>query len=79
MADNPENTIFVKVAPLGRCVCEVSIPAGSTVSTALEVAKRRNSISDYERLRKNNVDAALTDLVQDGDLITLVPQIRGGQ
>jgi hypothetical protein len=72
-------SILVKVAPLGRCVCEVSVPSGSVVSTVLEAASKRTNVAGYEDLRRNGNTTNLPEPVQGGDIITLVPQIRGGQ
>jgi hypothetical protein len=73
------NVILVKIAPLGRAVTEVMIPEGSTVSKALEEAQRVGvTISGYDDLRKNGKPVNSGDGVLAGDIITLIPQIRGG-
>lgn len=70
--------ITVKVAPLGKVVAEVTIPEGSNVKAALEAAASRTTVTGYTDLRLNSVPASFEDLVKNGDIITLVPAIRGG-
>lgn len=70
--------IMVKVAPLGKTVVEVSIPEGSNIKAALEAAASRTTTTGYTDLRLNSAPASFGDLVKHGDIITLVPAIRGG-
>lgn len=71
--------ILVKVAPLTKAVTEVMIPAGSTVEVALEHAARNGAkVDGYDDLRKNGKPASKYDVVNNGDIITLIPSIRGG-
>lgn len=72
--------ILVKVAPLGRPVTEIMIPFGSSVSEALAAATATGSVnvSGYDDLRKNGKSVSSGDTVLNGDIITLIPAIRGG-
>lgn len=68
--------ILVKVAPIGSPVTEVLIPAGSSVSSALTAAKI--SIRGSEDIRRGGLSVSPNDVLKNGDIITLVPPIRGG-
>jgi sulfur carrier protein ThiS len=68
--------IMVKVASLGKSVLEVTIPVGSTVDAALKAAGVNPSAT--QDLRRNNEVLRLSDVVKNGDILTLVPAIRGG-
>lgn len=68
--------IMVKVAPLGKTVTEVLIPAGSNVKAALVASG--NTAGGFEDLRKNGKPTSQSDGVTAGDIITIVPAIRGG-
>lgn len=70
--------ILVKIAPLGRPTSEVSVPVGSTISAALGAAASRTSVTGYTDLQRNGSPANLNDIVQNGDIIVLVPAIKGG-
>lgn len=71
--------ILVKVAPIGRAVTEVMIPLNSTVDAALTAARNAGvRVDGYDDLRKNGKPANSRDLVNDKDIITLIPAIRGG-
>ena len=72
--------ILVKIAPLGREVKEIMVPAGSTVSMVLQTAAAAGiNVGGHEDLRKNGKIILPTDIVMAGDIITLVPAIRGGK
>ncbi len=66
---------FVKVAQLGKTVKEVSLDTDATVATALEAAELRSA--GFE-VRLNGAPCAGTEKTRSGDIITLVPQIKGG-
>jgi len=68
--------ILVKVAPLGKPVVEVMVPENSTVGDALRMAAINTS--GFEDIRKNSKPVNAGDTVLRGDIITLVPAIRGG-
>lgn len=68
--------ILVKVAPIGKPVVEVMLPMNSTVRDA--IASSKVSADGYNDLRKNGKVATMSDLVNNNDIITLVPAIRGG-
>lgn len=71
--------ILVKIAPLGRTVTEVMIPAGSTVGTAISAASSSVNLNGYDDLRKNGKPTNTNEPVVPGDIITLIPAIRGGR
>lgn len=69
--------LFVKVAKLGSRVNEVFLATDHpTVDDALSVAGER-----MERgwdLRVNGESASKRTRVHDGDIVTLIPRVRGG-
>lgn len=69
--------IMVKIVPLGKSVTEVMIPVGSTIEFALSKVESINTRS-YTDLCRNGAPASVRDIVKNGDVITLVPPIRGG-
>ncbi len=68
--------ITVKVARLGNTVEEVALNEGASVQDALTAA---DLAVDGEDVRINSSNAGLTDEVRNGDIITLVPKVKGGQ
>lgn len=66
---------LVKVAKVGEKVKEVALEDGQTVADALKVAKKTE---EGVEVRLNGKPTKLTAKVRDNDVITLVPQIRGG-
>jgi sulfur carrier protein ThiS len=67
--------MLVKVAKLGSEVTEVLLNDGATVSEALAAA--RISVGN-EEIRLNGESAAMDDDVKNGDLVTVVPAVKGG-
>lgn len=68
--------ITVKVARLGNTVQEVALGIGATAQNALDAA---GLTLDNEELRINSSNARVTDEVRNGDIVTLVPKVKGGQ
>lgn len=68
--------ITVKVARLGSAVVEVALAEGASVQDALTAAGLH---IDNEELRINSSSAREGDEVEDGDIVTLVPKVKGGQ
>jgi len=68
--------ITVKVARLGNTVERVALNEGASVQDALTAA---DLAVDGEDVRINSSNAGLTDEVRNGDIITLVPKVKGGQ
>ena len=68
--------ITVKVARLGNTVQEVALNEGASVQDALNAA---GLTVDGEDVRVNSSNASLNDEVTDGDIVTLVPKVKGGQ
>lgn len=66
---------FIKVAKLGSAVKEVALDSGSTVGMALEAADV--DAGDFE-VRVNGNPVGNDALVRTGDVVTLVPKIKGG-
>jgi len=66
---------MVKVAKLGDRVQEFYLDEGSTIGKALEMAGYTTEGFD---LRVNGASADPDDELDDGDIITLVPAIKGG-
>ena len=68
--------MLVKVARLGTAVQELALTDGTTVNAALESADLN---VENEDIRVNNSNASLTTVLRDGDIVTLVPKVKGGQ
>jgi molybdopterin converting factor small subunit len=68
--------MLIKVARLGNAVTEVALTSGSTVESALTAA---DLAVDNEEIRVNNSSASLSQTLRDGDIVTLVPKVKGGQ
>lgn len=66
--------ILVKVAKLGSRVSEVSLEEGQNVNAALEIA----GVSAVGNIRVNGIEATDQTTLFDGDIITIVPKIKGG-
>lgn len=66
---------FIKVAKLGTSVKEVALEGGSRVSDALNAAEVR---ADGFELRVNGNPVTGDAVLRTGDIVTLVPQIKGG-
>jgi sulfur carrier protein ThiS len=66
---------MVKVAKLGERVQEYYLEDGSSVGNALDMAGYSTTGFD---LRVNGSPATVYDDLDDGDIITLVPAIKGG-
>lgn len=69
--------ITVKVARLGTAVQEVALGEGASVQAALNAASLE--LGGSEEIRINESTASLTDEISDGDIVTLVPKVKGGQ
>jgi len=70
-------TIQVRLAQLGEEVMDIIGPKGMTVSQALEKAGKK--LSSGLELRVNNSTCNLDRVLEDGEIIMLVPRIVGGQ
>jgi len=68
--------MLIKVARLGTAVQEVALSAGQTVGDALLAADLN---VDNEEIRVNQRTASESDSLNEGDLVTLVPKVKGGQ
>lgn len=68
--------ITVKVARLGNTVQEVALNEGASVQDALTAA---DLAVDGEDVRVNSSNASLSDELSNGDIVTLVPKVKGGQ
>ena len=66
----------IKVLKLGRSTTEVEVPAGSVVEEALEKAE-----VDYDgySLTINGAGTSLGSVLNDNDIVTMVPKIEGGR
>jgi len=67
---------LIKVAKLGTAVKEVALDDGSDVGDALTAADIE---SDGFEVRVNGNPAELDTVLRSGDIITLIPQIKGGK
>ena len=68
--------MLVKVARLGTAVQEIALVDGQKVSDALLAADLE---VENEDIRVNNSTAAESQILRDGDIVTLVPKVKGGQ
>jgi sulfur carrier protein ThiS len=66
----------VKVLTLGRAAREVEIPEGSTVSDAITAAGAPKDNAYTRHL--NGSPCFDTDIMPEGSVLTLVPQVKGG-
>lgn len=65
----------VRIAKLGEAVKDISVAENATVGEALTLAGY--DATGYD-LRINNLTASLEITLRNGDVVTLVPAIRGG-
>ena len=68
--------MLVKVARLGTAVQELALTDGQTVADALVAA---DLTVENEDIRINNTTASTASVLRDGDIVTLVPKVKGGQ
>jgi putative ubiquitin-RnfH superfamily antitoxin RatB of RatAB toxin-antitoxin module len=68
--------MLVKVARLGTAVQELALTDGQTVNDALIAA---DLAVENEDIRINNTTASTASVLRDGDIVTLVPKVKGGQ
>ena len=61
---------------LGTAVSELAVVEGWTVSSALEASDLE---VENEDIRVNNNAANEATVLHDGDIVTLVPKVKGGQ
>jgi len=69
--------VKVKVICLGRSAKEIDTETGATVEQAIKVAGFPEETS-YNR-QVNGHPAFDSDILQAGDILTLVPQVKGGR
>ena len=69
-------SMLVKIARLGTAVQEIALTDGSKVSDALVAA---DLTVEAEDIRVNNSSASQDTVLRDGDIVTLVPKVKGGQ
>ena len=68
--------MIIKVARLGTAVQDIFLNTGQNVSDALAAAGLEK---DNEEIRINSTSADLESTLEDGDIVTLVPKVKGGQ
>jgi len=68
--------MLVKVARLGTAVQELALTDGASVQMALEAADLE---VDNEDIRVNNSTVSTSTILKEGDIVTLVPKVKGGQ
>jgi sulfur carrier protein ThiS len=66
----------VRIVQLGRGVYPYAAEPGATVAAGLEAAGITPGTLD---VRVNGRPASLDQALSDGDLVTIVPMIKGGQ
>ena len=66
----------VKVLCLGRSAKEIIAEEGCTVETAIAIAEFPKD-SSYTR-HINGANCLDSDLLHEGDVLTMVPQVKGG-
>ena len=68
--------MLIKVARLGNAVSELALADGLKVSDALQAA---GLVVENEDIRVNSNTASVTTVLNNGDIVTLVPKVKGGQ
>jgi sulfur carrier protein ThiS len=68
--------MIVKVARLGSAVEELALADGATVQDALTAADLE---ADGDDIRVNQQTVSASHVLSDGDIVTLVPKVKGGQ
>jgi len=68
--------MLVKVARLGTAVQEIALTEGQNVKEALLAADLE---VENEEVRVNNSAASESTVLRNGDIVTLVPKVKGGQ
>ena len=68
--------MLVKVARLGNTVSELALTDNSTVQDALDAA---DLAVENEDVRVNSSTSNTSATLHDGDVVTLVPKVKGGQ
>jgi len=68
--------MLVKVARLGTAVQEIALTEGQNVGQALTAA---DLSVENEEVRVNNTSASESTVLRNGDIVTLVPKVKGGQ
>jgi len=68
--------MLVKIARLGTAVQEIALTDGQKVADALVAA---DLAVENEDIRVNNGSANESQVLRDGDIVTLVPKVKGGQ
>jgi putative ubiquitin-RnfH superfamily antitoxin RatB of RatAB toxin-antitoxin module len=68
--------MLIKVARLGTAVQELALTDGAKVSDALLAA---DLAVENEDIRVNNSTSSETTVLREGDIVTLVPKVKGGQ
>ena len=68
--------MLVKVARLGTAVQEIALTEGQNVGEALAAA---DLSVENEEVRVNNTSASDSTVLRSGDIVTLVPKVKGGQ
>ena len=70
-------TIRVRVLQLGRRVVDHAAAPEATLSTVLESVGMKGI--DGMDIRVNGAAAELSAVLRDGDTVTVIPRIKGGQ
>ena len=73
MAERPP--IEIRVVVLGRSVLRVPCEPGTSLAAVLEAAGIEPAGRD---VHVNGRPSALEDALDDGDLVTVIPRVRGG-
>ena len=68
--------MLVKVARLGTAVQELALTENSSVNDALIAAGLE---VENEDIRVNSSTASSSTVLREGDIVTLVPKVKGGQ
>ena len=68
--------INVRVAQIGREIVDLKLPKGTSLQQALDKAGL-TALRGLE-VRVNNVGAGMDRELKDGEIVTLIPDIRGG-
>ena len=75
--EKEEEGIVVKIARLGEAVIDAVVKQGSTVEQVL--VGQTGEIEEGMEIRVNGEERDLNEPLKDGDIITVIPNIKGGQ
>lgn len=68
--------LTIKVAELGQASTEVTLENSATAADAIRAASKS---SEGKAIRRNGKDISADTTLRDGDVLVLVPSVKGGR